>query len=56
LLPNELFILVARFGFFDGQEKTFEAIGNILGVTRQRVHSVHNRALKKLQRLKRKDA
>ena len=21
LLPNELFILVARFGFFDGQEK-----------------------------------
>ena len=56
LLPNELFILVARFGFFDGQEKTFEAIGNILGVTRQRVHSVHNRALSKLQRLKRMDA
>ena len=51
LLSKELFILTARFGFLDGQAKTLEAIGNKLGITRQRVHFMLNRALDRLRSL-----
>ena len=51
LLSKELFILAARFGFLDGQAKTLEAIGNKLGITRQRVHFMLNRALIRLRSL-----
>lgn len=51
LLPRELYIIAARFGFLNGEEATLEAIGNSLGVTRQRVHYLLRRALNRIRRL-----
>jgi DNA-directed RNA polymerase sigma subunit (sigma70/sigma32) len=51
LLTRELYIIAARYGFLNGEEATLEAIGNSLGVTRQRVHYLLRRALNRIRRL-----
>jgi hypothetical protein len=51
LMTRELYIIAARFGFLNGEEATLEAIGNSLGVTRQRVHYLLRRALNRIRRL-----
>jgi hypothetical protein len=38
-----------RFGIDDGQERTFEEIANILGVTKERVRQLEAKALFKLR-------
>lgn len=53
LLSRELYIIAARFGFLNGEEATLEAIGNSLGITRQRVHFMLGRALKRIRSLNR---
>ena len=50
-LPDtERRIITARFGL-DGKERTLEAIGKGLGVTRERVRQIEAAALRKLQAL-----
>ena len=53
LLSRELYIISARFGFLNGEEATLEAIGNSLGISRQRVHFTLGRALKRIRSLNR---
>ena len=53
LLSRELYIIAARFGFLNGEEATLEAIGNSLGISRQRVHFMLGRALKRIRSLNR---
>lgn len=43
-------IIQARFGLLDGQEKTLEEVGQIFGVTRERVRQIESRAMEHLGR------
>lgn len=43
-------IIKARFGLLDGQEKTLEEVGQIFGVTRERVRQIESRAMEHLGR------
>ena len=47
---TEKYIILNRFGFVDGIGKTLEEIGNEMGITRERVRQIQNRALKRLRR------
>lgn len=48
LTPKEANILRERYGF-NGNEKTLEEVGNIYGVTRERIRQIEAKALKKLR-------
>ncbi|MGI6511409.1 MAG: sigma-70 family RNA polymerase sigma factor [Catenisphaera adipataccumulans] len=48
LKPREQFVIKERFGFEDGDEKTLETVGKMLGITRERVRQIESRALKRL--------
>ncbi len=50
LSPRERMVIASRFGLHDGQEQRLEAIGNMLGVTRERVRQIEQRALEKMHR------
>lgn len=49
LAKREQQVIRLRFGLEDGQQHTLEDVGQILGVTRERVRQVELRALKKLR-------
>lgn len=49
LEPREAKIIALRFGLEDGIPLTLEEIGKELGVTRERVRQVEDRALRKLR-------
>lgn len=51
LKPNQKRVLELRFGLEDGEEKTLEQIGEILGLTRERIRQIENRGLKVLGKL-----
>jgi len=42
-------ILAGRFGFKDGEEKTLQAIGDQMGITRERVRQIEEHGLKELK-------
>ena len=42
-------ILTMRFGLDDGQPKTLEAVGERLGVTRERIRQIQEQALQKMR-------
>jgi RNA polymerase sigma factor (sigma-70 family) len=42
-------VLTLRFGLEDGEPKTLEEIGNLLGFTRERVRQLESQALARLQ-------
>ena len=42
-------ILAMRFGLDDGQPKTLEAVGERLGVTRERIRQIQEQALQKMR-------
>ena len=49
LTERERRILVLYFGLDDGDEMTLEQIGELLGVTRERIRQIRNRAFDKLR-------
>ena len=50
LRPRELRVVRLHFGLDDGEPMTLDAIGGLLGVTRERVRQIKDRALSKLRR------
>lgn len=49
LTEREANILILRFGIKDGYEMTLEEIGNIYGLTRERIRQIEGRAFEKLR-------
>ena len=49
LKPGQRKIIIARFGFDDGEAKSFEQVGKKFGITRQRVAQIENNVLLKLR-------
>ena len=49
LSPKERRIIRLRFGIEDGHEKSLQEIGNVFGLTKERVRQLESRALKKLK-------
>ena len=49
LSAKERDVLRLRFGLDNGQEKTLEAIGQIFGLTRERIRQIEEKALRKLR-------
>lgn len=51
LRPRERDVLKLRFGLNDGNRRTLEEIGQLFGVSRERVRQIETRALNKLRKL-----
>lgn len=51
LKPREKDVLIMRYGLDDGKIKTLEDIGQIFGVTRERIRQIEAKALRKLRHL-----
>lgn len=49
LSEREQEILKQRFGFYDGEEKTLEQVGQLFHVTRERIRQIEFKAFKKLR-------
>lgn len=49
LKPREKKVVELRFGFSDNVPKTLEAVGQTMGVTRERVRQIEAKAIKKLR-------
>jgi RNA polymerase primary sigma factor len=50
LAPRAREVIIGRFGLFENEELTLEAIGGQFGVTRERIRQLEVKALKKLRR------
>ena len=50
LTPREEKVVRMRFGLDDGNPKTLEEVGNVFGVTRERIRQIEAKALRKLKR------
>jgi len=42
-------VLELRFGIYDGTSRTFQEVGDILGLTRQRISQIESKALRHLR-------
>ena len=51
LRPRERDVLKLRFGLNDGNKRTLEEIGQLFGVSRERVRQIETRAVNKLRKL-----
>ena len=49
LTPRERRVLQLRFGLIDGHQRTLEEVGKRIGVTRERIRQVEEKALRKLR-------
>lgn len=49
LKERELDIIMTRYGFIDGEEKTLEEVGAKFRVTRERIRQIELKAIKKMQ-------
>lgn len=49
LKPREQKVLLERFGFINGEPKTLEQVGQVMGVTRERIRQIEAKAIKRLQ-------
>ena len=49
LSEREALVLRMRFGMYDGQLYTLEQVGDIFGVTRERIRQIESKALRKLK-------
>ena len=50
LEPKEQKVIIMRYGLDDNKEKTLQEIGNILGLTRERVRQIQNKSLDRIKR------
>ena len=48
--PKERIVIQERFGLLDNEPKTLRRIGEMLGVTRERVRQIEQKAINKLRR------
>ena len=49
LTEREADVLRMRFGMYDGRAHTLEEVGQIFGVTRERIRQIENKAIRKLR-------
>ena len=49
LTQREADVLRLRFGMYDGKTHTLEEVGQIFGVTRERIRQIENKAIRKLR-------
>jgi RNA polymerase primary sigma factor len=55
LTPRERDVLTLRFGLNDGQPKTLEQVGKLVGITRERTRQIELKALRALRQSKQYD-
>jgi RNA polymerase primary sigma factor len=53
LTPRERLVLQLRYGLSDGEPRTLAEVGDLLGISRERVRQIENEALRKLRRIAR---
>ncbi len=49
LTDKEKSVILYRYGLLDGQERTLEEIGQMYGLTRERIRQIESKAIRKLQ-------
>ena len=49
LNEREAKVLSLRFGLEDGRQRTLEEVGQVFGVTRERIRQIESKALRKLR-------
>jgi RNA polymerase primary sigma factor len=49
LTPREREILILRYGLQDGQQRTLEQVGKLVGITRERTRQIELKALRALR-------
>ena len=49
LTEREADVLKMRFGMYDGRTHTLEEVGQIFGVTRERIRQIENKAIRELR-------
>ena len=49
LTEREASVLRMRFGMYDGRTRTLEEVGQLFGVTRERIRQIENKAIRKLR-------
>lgn len=54
LLDRERDVIIRRYGLDDARPKTLEEVGDVLGVTRERIRQIESKALGKLRRQSKK--
>jgi RNA polymerase primary sigma factor len=56
MTPREAGIIALRYGLHDGQAKTLEEIGQVYGVTRERIRQIESKTISKLRHPSRSQA